>query len=157
MALVLLHGRLGAGKFALVDDADLPIIAPYRWYLGPFGYAHAKPYIGNYRKASIYMARLILQTPKGFETDHINHNRLDNRRANLRVATLQQNRVNSVSRTGRLRGVQKEPHAATWRARIRVHQRTLCLGQFKTARGAALAYNAAALLHFGEFAVLNTI
>ena len=141
----------------MVDDADLPIISSYRWHLSPHGYAYARPYLGNYRKATVYMARLILQTPDGLETDHANHDRLDNRRANLRVATIQQNRANRIPIPGRFRGVQKEPHAATWRARIKVNQRTLVLGNFKTAEAAALAYNDAAKLHFGEFAVLNAL
>lgn len=86
--------------------------------------------------------------------DHINHNGLDNRRANLRLVTKAQNAANSRnrrdSRSG-LKGVSWRPHAGKWAAKIK-HQH---LGYFTSAEEAALAYDAAALTEFGEFACLN--
>jgi hypothetical protein len=157
LAEIRLYGRLGVGRFALVDDADLSLVSGYRWYLLPSGYAHAKPYLGNYRKGSVYMHRLILQPPAGMDTDHRNHDRLDNRRQNLRMATRSQNLANRSPRPGKFRGLKKERNAATWQARIKVNQRTICLGNFRTRIEAAQAYNEAARKHFGEFAVLNAV
>jgi hypothetical protein len=157
MALVPLHGKRGSGKFAIVDAADLPFVSGYRWHLTKDGYVYARPYLGNYCKATIYMQQLVLPALKGFERDHKNRNKLDNRSHNLRVATISQNRANKSIKPGCLRGVVKEPRASTWRARIKVARKTLCLGNFKTAQEAAVAYNEAATRHFGAFAVLNDI
>ena len=157
MAEIALGGKRGRGKVALVDDADIPLVSGYRWHFSPHGYAYARPYLGNYRKATIYMHRLILDPPGEFQTDHANRNKLDNRRVNLRVATVSQNRANKNIAPGRIKGIKKERSAATWQARIKVNQKTICLGNFRTPEQAALAYNEAAKLHFGEFAVLNAL
>ncbi len=157
MAEIPLHGKLAAGRVALVDDADVALVSAYRWFFLPSGYAHANPYLGNYRKGSVYMHRLILQPPDGMDTDHRNRNRLDNRRGNLRVATRSQNLANKTPQPGKYRGLKKERRAVTWQARIKVRGRTICLGNYRTPEEAAAAYNKAAKEHFGDFAVLNAV
>lgn len=89
--------------------------------------------------------------------DHINGDTLDNRIVNLRDADLNQNSQNrrAVSLSG-YKGVQAEKSTANpWKASIRVRGKLSHLGMFKTAEQAAEAYDAAALMHFGEFAKLN--
>ena len=90
--------------------------------------------------------------------DHINSNGLDNRRENLRVCTHKENCRNSRSLkkgTSKYKGVSKNGY--NWCARIMVDSVGLYLGQYTDQDDAALAYNKAATLYFGEYALLNIV
>lgn len=108
------------------------------------------------------MHRLILDAPAGRDVDHANMNGLDNRRVNLRLASHSQNAANQrkcrKKTLSRYKGIyyyrrRKRP----WCAQIKVRGRNKHLGYFETEEEAALAYNRAALEHFGKFARLNQI
>ena len=96
-------------------------------------------------------------------TDHINSNGLDNRRSNLRAASISQNHCNRrklESLQGRptsskYKGVRWEECRGKWRVDIRIEGKRVYLGRFKTEIDAANAYNRAAKAAFGEFARLN--
>ncbi|MCK9370911.1 HNH endonuclease [Candidatus Dojkabacteria bacterium] len=82
----------GKGKFVIVDNEDFEYLNQFKWYIkfsGQNEYA-----IRHKRYDETLMHRLIINTPKGMETDHINHNGLDNRRVNLRIVTTSQNQRN---------------------------------------------------------------
>lgn len=101
-----------------------------------------------------------LETP-GF-VDHINHDKLDNRRENLRIANHSTNQANSIMRggTSQYKGVMRLKRVRTgntWRARIKVAGVNIYLGYYKTEREAALAYNRAAVKHFRKYALLNDV
>lgn len=90
--------------------------------------------------------------------DHINRRRTDNRLANLRPATQQQNSGNSgVARhnTSGFRGVSRNTKSGKWHAQIKIGGKQTYLGRFDTPEEAAQAYDLAALFHFGEYATLN--
>jgi len=96
------------------------------------------------------------------EVDHINGDRLDNRRANLRIVTKQQNRQNIGKQshremTSRYKGVVQHPKTLRWRAIVKTGGKQRHLGYFATEHEAALAYNTAARELFGEFARLNEV
>jgi len=77
-----------------IDDEDYDkVIAFGNWYENDSGYAVKKTRINN-RNISIRMHAMINDTPKGWHTDHINGNRLDNRKENLRTVTAQMNAWN---------------------------------------------------------------
>lgn len=152
---------LGDGYVALIDDADLPLVSPYQWRATVQGDAD-RPRVyavtGNPRGDAnpfIAMHRLIAGTPDGLETDHWNHDTLDNRRINLRVCTSSQNqanrRMNRNNRSG-ARGVSWHSGRKKWIATIRVDWRKIWLGRFDTVAEAAAAYEAAAKKYFGDFA-----
>jgi hypothetical protein len=86
------------------------------------------------------------------EIDHINRDRDDNRIENLRPCTHSQNLGNSRARVHKYKGVTFCKATQKWRAQLNGH-----LGRFDTMEEAALAYNAAATAHFGEFANLNKV
>lgn len=86
------------------------------------------------------------------ELDHINRDRSDNRIENLRECNHSQNLGNSRPRVHRFKGVTFCKQTGKWRAQLNGH-----LGRFDTIEEAALAYNDAAVLHFGEFAYLNEV
>jgi hypothetical protein len=91
--------------------------------------------------------------------DHRDHNGLNNRRENLRIATHAQNQWNQIKTdrptTSRYKGVRRTRFA--WRPEISFNDKSLYLGSFRTEEAAARAYNAKALELFGEFASLNVI
>lgn len=82
------------GNIAFVDDDDYEkVVAFGRWYETDSGYAIKKTRIKG-KSVSIRMHTMINDTPKGLQTDHINGNRLDNRKANLRSASAAMNSWN---------------------------------------------------------------
>lgn len=87
---------------ALVDDDDFEYISSFgKWYENDSGYAIKKTRI-NGKNVSLRMHILVNKTPSGLHTDHINNNRLDNRKNNLRTTTAALNAWNKVERkTGR--------------------------------------------------------
>lgn len=92
------------------------------------------------------------------QIDHINGIRSDNRLVNLRLASNQQNSWNGQSRITNKRGykgVKPSRISGAWDARITVNGKEIYLGYFKRKENAALAYNFAALEHFGSFARYN--
>lgn len=89
------------------------------------------------------------------DLDHINGRPSDNRICNLRQATKSENRFNILALGGAsaFKGVSR--NNSNWQAKIRAHSKEYYLGTFVTEEAAARAYDAAALLHHGEFACLN--
>ena len=153
-----LTGKKGAGLFALVDGCDFEELSQYRWYLDTGGYACRSLHGQRPNKESMH--RRIMNAPSGMQIDHINHNKLDNRRENLRVATHTQNTQNRCPKptdSSRYKGVGWDKERSMWTAKISVNKRTVNLGRFTTQREAALAYNEAATKLFGEFAYLNDV
>ncbi len=139
---------------AIVDDDDLPMLSKFRWS-AVFKRGH-KPYAIAYdQPIDIYMHRLILSAPHGLQVDHINGDGLDNRRLNLRLATLAENLRNCQKPKGvsGFRGVEKVTRNKLfpWIARINGKH----IGYFRPAESAARAYDFAAMHHFGEFANTN--
>lgn len=83
--------------YALVDEADYEVLSDHRWRLEHVGYAGR----GSHRH-HVFMHRAILglETGSGLVTDHINRDRLDNRRSNLRAITQGENAQNMGPMTG---------------------------------------------------------
>lgn len=151
--------KLGrSGKFATVDDKDYPKTLGYNWWLSKEGAAYTQ--IGDREnRRNLYLHRLIMTPSKDKVVDHINHDRLDNRRENLRICLQADNRKNSIKRrdsTNKYKGVCLI-QGRHWMARIRHQGEGIYLGYFKSQELAALAYNEAAIKLFGEYASLNIL
>lgn len=142
---------LPQGKFSKVDDSDYETQFGHTWYLNN-GYA-VRYKNGKY----IYLHREIAKTPKGSCTDHINRDRLDNRRVNLRVCNKSQNAQNARSwnKTSGYRGVTWHKKNRKWVSQIKVNGKPIYLGSYTNSIEAARAYDKAAKEHFGECAYLN--
>ncbi len=125
------------------------------WRLDRDGYVSRKTTVAGKRGRSVRLHRVILGvTDRNIYVDHINMDKLDNTRANLRVATRAQNTQNRVKREGRLsefKGVTK--HGERWQAQINRRY----IGLFDDEQEAAHAYNRAAIQLHGEFARLNPV
>jgi hypothetical protein len=105
------------------------------------------------------MHREVLDPPDHLFADHINHNGLDNRIANLRAATHRQNAYNRIHFTknpsSKYKGVSFKKQTKKWTAQIRYDGRSKFIGTFDSETEAAKAYDEAAKQYHGEFAVLN--
>lgn len=152
---------LSQGKVAIVDAADFEWLNQWKWSLLNGKYA-ARQTGPKGQRVSILMHRLIMDTPAGMDTDHINGNKLDNRRCNLRVATRGQNNVNrglTPNNTTGFKGVHSPKHSPRvgtyWEAVLIVNNKNVPLGAFGSPEEAGRAFDIAALEHFGEFAQLN--
>ncbi len=145
------------GKTVLVSDIDFLWLVGFKWYLNG-GYA-----VRTDRGKTVRMHRLILEQKLGHnnfeETDHINRNRLDNQRENLRPATHQENQGNQGKHRNNTSGGYKGVFAngRRWVAKIKIDGRSVYLGTYDTPEEAARAYNRAAIEHFGEYACLNEV
>lgn len=156
---------LTQGKFALVDDEDYERINQWKWHIGGKGYAirtenFYKP-CGRRTSRTIMMHRYILCVETVFHVDHINHDRLDNRRFNLRKCTRSQNLMNTQVRKNkslsRYKGVARYARDKRWLAYINKDGIRHRLGRFEKEEDAAMAYNKKAIELFGAFALLNAI
>ena len=141
------------GKSFIFDKDDLPLVRQYSWSIDNHGYVRS--WCEHYGFFKLHRLLLGFDTPD--MVDHINGIRSDNRRCNLRLATAEQNSRNSAmhrdNRTG-YKGVSLHK-SGKYHARINVDKRCISLGYFTDPLQAALAYDKAATLYFGEYARLN--
>ena len=179
-----------SGEFALIDEEDYEKVMeaikykngkPGKWYAhnvnskyGDYTYA-----IDGDRRKSIH--RVVMGNPEGMDVDHINGDRLDNRKVNLRVCTRSQNSQNKKLRSDSKSGFKGVHHCPehkkkytskkTGQTYVRVSKnkkpyqayigdpsragRHRKLGCYATAEEAARVYDKKAIELFGEFAYLN--
>ncbi len=172
VALLLLYRRarygyafrripLTQGKYAIVDQDDFERLNKHKWYAvkstNTF-YARRTRRAGK-KYIAIRMHRQILHPPGHLFVDHINHNGLDNRKANLRPATCAQNSYNRIrfikSKSSKYTGVSWQKQSKKWMVQIRYKGRRIFLGLLEDEIQAAKAYDKAAKIYHGEFASLN--
>ena len=150
---------LNRGKFALVDAADFKLVGGCAWFCLKNGYAVRNVWNPITKKASgEYMHRLIAGTPPGMHTDHINGDKLDNRRCNLRICTrfgnMKNLKLSKANKTG-FKGVDFQKSHGRFRAQIMSNRILYHLGGFDAAQEAGHAYDLAAARLHGEFSRLN--
>jgi hypothetical protein len=122
----------------LVDDCDREMLeAMGKWHISSGGYCVR-------RRPNTRMHRVIMQPPDNLFVDHINGNKLDNRRENLRIVTNQQNQWNQT----RAKGYYWNAERNKWQVTIVVNKKNIFLGRFDTEEQARQAYlNAKQELH----------
>jgi hypothetical protein len=155
----LAYVPLTQGYEAVIDADDAALVGQWLWCSwvtrrrdGSVRSVYAKR--GDYSQVkprTVLMHRIIAGTPDDMETDHIDGNGLNNRRSNLRAATITENRRNKIrsyaSKSG-VKGVHWVERLGKWRAQICADRKVTCLGLFDTVDGAAHAYaKASATLH----------
>ena len=111
MKKVPLIGKKGKGKHAIVDDEDYEKISRYRWYYCD-GYA-----VSDF---GVRMHRFIMNPPQDLVIDHINHDRLDNRRSNLKICTQFENSQNRVCAEATYGNIYSNKNVTMWCARNRI-------------------------------------
>jgi len=149
--------KLKPHGIAFVDDDNFESLSKYKWYLSRLGYA-----IGGEKsdgkKAFVKMHRFIMNIddPK-IKIDHIDGNKLNNQKSNLRIATPAQNMHNSKKRDNtknKYKGVNYLPKWNLWQSRCRINGYDIFLGNYKSEIAAAYAYNKKAL-ELSEFSRIN--
>jgi hypothetical protein len=140
----------------LVDPEDEYLLECFGWCIDSHGYAVATI---NYSKH--YLHRLIMNAVRtSLYVDHINGNKLDNRRSNLRLCTHRDNlnnRPRNKNNKSGYKGVYLHKVNKNWVARIQVNGKYISLGSYSDIIDAAKAYNEAAIKYFGEYAYLNKV
>jgi hypothetical protein len=147
--------QLSNGGFATVDDEDFHRTEGRSWWRTPGGYAATER---NKREGRVLLHWLVMGRPKIGELDHINGNGLDNRKANLRIVTRQQNAMNkgpNKNNTTGFKGVCFDKSRGKYIVGVKVNYRRINLGRYETAEEAARVYDKAARKYHGEFARLN--
>lgn len=159
---------LTQNQFAIVDDDSFESLSKYKWHALKFkaGFVACRMErltVGIDGRKRIYMHRQIM----GFNhsslplIDHKDHNTLNNQKGNLRLATHAQNRHNSRAnnevKTSKYLGVSYDKGKKKYRVALVVKGKQKTIGRFKTEIAAAKAYNDAAKIHYGEFAIMNQI
>ena len=153
--------RLTNGQDTLVDDVDYEHLAKYQWRVSMQGYVTRQQ--GSARRKTrqtIVMHREITDPLPWLHVDHVNGDRLDNRRCNLRVCEPRQNNYNKKAqynnRSG-YKGVRYCRRTGRYAVSITYGRRDIWLGRHDTPEDAARAYNRAAREYFGEYACLNDV
>jgi hypothetical protein len=158
---------LTRGMFAKVDAADVALVSQYKWVAMPHGYTHYA--ISTSRKhKTILMHRLILGTPDGMDSHHLDRDGLNNQRSNLRVCTHAENMADRRPcknsgvytprpiRSGkRYKGITYKARVGLWEARFKDANHNIGLGLYPTPEDGARAYDAKAKELHGSNVILN--
>jgi|ETNvirnome_2_130_1030620.scaffolds.fasta_scaffold10982_6 hypothetical protein len=149
---------LTGGGYAIVDEEDYAWLNKWKWRkVGKWRTSYAAR---TFRGKAILMHREVLRPLPGLETDHINGNGLDNRRANLRSCTRRENACNRGIQKNNTSGCPGVTYDAKktgkeggrrWRARHKVNGKRQHLGWFRTFEEAKAAYEVAADKAWGSF------
>lgn len=150
-------GKTRPKEAFLIDDEDYEKVMQYKWYSSSAGYI-----IGRFPRSRkiIYLHRFLICVPDNLHGDHINRNKLDNQKNNLRICTKMQNSANrslGKNNTSGYKGVVWNKKEKRWRAVIWYKEKYYLLGKYETKNEAALAYNQAAIKLHGAFAALNKL
>lgn len=147
MKKILLNKRTPErGLFALIDDRDFENVNQYNWYITTFGYAASNGV--NKNKHPITMHRFLFQElDKKMDIDHIDRNKLNNTRGNLRIATRSQNMANMNKPN-----VYWIKKYGKWHARVVMNYKKHHVGYFDDKETAIQAYQIAKKELFGDYA-----
>lgn len=156
-AKIPLHGRGGVFHgWAMVDLGDIDLLGGIAWTLDGRGYVVGRP-AGFKSPITLHRWLMVGSQKVGFAVDHIDRDKLNNRRANLRFCTQSQNTKNTSlaqSNTSGAKGVSRDVNGR-WRARIWKDRVEIHLGTFSTVEDARAAYDRAAIELHGDFASPN--
>lgn len=144
------------GGNTIIDDEDLEKVIKYKWQKSSSGYATTCIKNGN----TMLMHRLVLNVPKEKWTHHVNENKLDNRRVNLRICSPKQNHAaRGITRhnTSGYKGVCWDKNRNKWMAYISIDNKFKQLGRHDNIIDAAKAYDKKAIEVHGEFAKVNNV
>jgi len=157
---------LTKGYVALVDDQDFERVNQYKWHASEdrrpdvsvrtvYAKRGVKRDDGTW--TTLYLHSFIMDAPEGLDVDHRDSNGLNNQRYNIRVATRSQNMGNrrKQASSSQFKGITWYKRDGKWQVQIRINGNQKHLGYFDSETDAALAYDAAARNHFGEFALTN--
>lgn len=145
-------GYTSSGQTFKFDIEDYKLIKNYSWHLSDCGYVAST--INGIKTTKLLMHRLVMDVSDSTQfIDHINHDKTDNRKQNLRICTCSQNQMNKRIKPGNSghRGVSWHKNKKRWFAHICVDGRLIHLGAFENIDEAIIARKEAEKKYFGEF------
>ena len=155
-------------KTVKVSDCDYDMLRLFEWNasrvtsksknkLSKYGYVACFSKRVNGKKKRFTMHDMIMNPPSGMEVDHKDGDTLNNQRDNLRLVTHRQNCLNRKARSDKKYSKYKGVgfNKGHFRARIRVNDKDIFIGNFDNEFDAAKAYDQKAKEFFGEYAKLN--
>ncbi len=164
MKLIDISTKTHPDAFVMVSGEDYDRLSRFKWHI-LFNGDGRRPYavrnIGTAKHKTeriVWMHREIMGPQTGVSVDHVDGNGLNNQRSNLRLCSTRQNQMNTMKTapaSSTHKGVWLRKDTGKCRAAIKVESKRVFLGQFDTETDAAMAYDRAAILHFGEFARPN--
>jgi hypothetical protein len=146
--------KITGNQIVLIDEEDYDLVNGFnKWKLTKQGYPQSRKMI-NRKTTYTYMHRLIVNCPKNMQVDHINGNKLDNRKSNLRIcfhADNCKNRKKPKTNTSGYKGVSFDKVKKRWIATIVSNKIRYHLGFFKNKQDAFFAYKDASVKLHQEF------
>ncbi len=151
--------KLRQGGFVLIDNIDFELVKKWKWWIDKDGYARRWTPQVDWKRTNILMHREILGLGKQDKVyvDHINRNKLDNRRSNLRIATKSQNGMNIDNNKNNkygFRGISyalNEKRIKKWQVKLGFNNKNIYIGRFLTKEEAIKARKEAELKYYGQF------
>lgn len=167
VARLYLHRKDGTVLSTIIDASEVERVSQHHWYA--LWDSHTQSFYARcnvrdqYGKRTAYILSRFLEEfllrnlPLGAQIDHINHDTLDNRHSNLRLATNSQNNMNRRKRVGtsQYKGVCWHRARGKWQAYIVFNKQHIYLGYFDSEPEGARVYDVKARELFGEHALLN--
>lgn len=142
---------LTKGKVALIDLSDVDAVQKHQWYFSS-GYAITN----TPNNGRLYLHRFLLQPSNKQLVDHINRDKLDNRKNNLRICKSSDNNHNrALNNPNGFRGITWNKRKHKWASQISIGNKNKGLGYFTSKLDAARAYDEKALELYGRYARLN--
>ena len=130
MKEIVLSGKRANGKSVKVDDDDYKKYNHLSWHLSDTGYA-----VRRYKGETYRLHRLIMNCPEDMVIDHLNGDRLDCRKSNLRICTQAENAQNMHN----IKGYTYDKAKRKWMVRYRGK----FYGRYNTKEEAQRAYKLA--------------
>lgn len=150
--------QLTQGRAALVDDVDYDTLINHRWHLGSGGRYAARMKRGTKTDRSVLLMHRVIMglTNENIQVDHIDGNKLNNQRSNLRLVTSSQNKMNtgilSTNTTG-FKGVTYDKESKKYIAQIGINRKCIKIGRFDSISDAASARIEAERRYHGQYAM----
>lgn len=138
-----------------IDDEDLERVMQHSWLLDSNGYIST-----TVKCKTIRLHRFLMNAPKGTYVDHVDRNKMNNHKSNLRFCSQQQNSFNQHrgdKYSSKYKGVSWNKCCKMWQAKLAINKEQIYLGVYDNENDAAMAYNTAALKYFGGYGILNDI
>jgi hypothetical protein len=146
--------RNGNEHTVYVDEQDRTLVEQYTWHMGNSGYAQTNMCTHTVPRQSILQLHRLLMNPGELQVDHINRNKLDNRRCNLRVCTNTQNRRNvleQVNNSSGYRGVAR--NRDKYKVQVSINGTNTYHGIYTSKHAAAIVANIKRRELHGDFSV----